>query len=411
MFDQREGARHLPFFAELASLEDGDPSWRAVSAGLVVLRLVDTWIEEGAGAVAANGWGMRSVDAAIEEVDAGLPARSVLQSVVTALKSSPANDMRAIAPRLLAYGRALDLDAKWALAADVYETVIAHVHPVEESDVAITAYLRAGNCRRNLGELDEASKRFVLATEIARGTGDLVGTLRAQVGLAKIASARGNLPFAEQLLDQTVATARSNELGDIHALALHDRADVAHMRGNYELAIRLAYEALGRSSDSMNRDRLLNDIAGSFYMLGVRSAARDAYLILETTAQEVYARWIASINLMQIAAEEGSVPLFERYRRSLLSAALPPQLRVQFLTHVGDGYEALGDDGMAIQSLNAARQLADDYGFNRLSFVAAEKLDALGKATRKAQLQEPRLPDQVREIAAELRSMRELVES
>ena len=117
MFDQREGARHLPFFSELASLEDGDPSWRTVSAGLVVLRLVDTWIEEGAAAVAANGWGLRSVEAAIEEVEAGLPARSVLQSVVSALKSSPSNDMRAIAPRLLAYGRALDLEAKWALAA------------------------------------------------------------------------------------------------------------------------------------------------------------------------------------------------------------------------------------------------------------------------------------------------------
>jgi hypothetical protein len=48
VFDQTEGTRHLPFFAELAALDDGDSSWRAVSAGLVVLRLVDAWIEEGA---------------------------------------------------------------------------------------------------------------------------------------------------------------------------------------------------------------------------------------------------------------------------------------------------------------------------------------------------------------------------
>jgi tetratricopeptide (TPR) repeat protein len=311
----------------------------------------------------------------------------------------------------MAYGRSLDLDAKWALAADVYETVIAHVHPVEESDVAITALLRAGHCSRNLGQLDTAAKQFELTSGLARSVGDLIGALRAQVGLAKIATARGNLPYAEQLLDETVAAARQNDLGDIHALALHDRADVAHMRGNYELAIRLAYKALDESSDSLNRDRLLNDIAGSFYMLGVRSAARDAYLILETTAQEIYSRWIASINLMQIAAEEGSSPLFERYRRRLLAADLPPQLRVQFLTHVGDGYEALGDERLAGVSLSEARRVADSFGFNRLSFVAEEKLAALGKTAQKARLEEPRLADEVREIAADLRSMRELVES
>ena len=50
MFDDIMGARHLPFFTELAGLEDGDSVWRSVSAGLVVLRLVDAWIEEGAAA-------------------------------------------------------------------------------------------------------------------------------------------------------------------------------------------------------------------------------------------------------------------------------------------------------------------------------------------------------------------------
>ncbi|HEY2066024.1 MAG TPA: hypothetical protein VGG84_08680, partial [Gemmatimonadaceae bacterium] len=49
--DHFGGPRHLPFFAELASLDEADPNWRSVSAGIVVLRLVDAWIEEGAAAV------------------------------------------------------------------------------------------------------------------------------------------------------------------------------------------------------------------------------------------------------------------------------------------------------------------------------------------------------------------------
>ena len=53
-FDTTENMRHLPFFTELAALEGEDPSWRSVTAGLVVLRLVDSWIEEGAAAVTAD---------------------------------------------------------------------------------------------------------------------------------------------------------------------------------------------------------------------------------------------------------------------------------------------------------------------------------------------------------------------
>lgn len=410
MFDHTDSARHLPFFAELAALDDRDPAWRSVSAGLVVLRLVDAWIEEGRTAVVADGWGVRSVEAAIEEMPSGLPARAILHSVVEAVKTSGPGDMHAIAPRLMAYARSLDLDARWTLAADVYESVIAHAHPTEDADVVVHAQIRAGHCLRNLGELDGAAARFVTATEIADRAGDMVGMLRAQIGIAKIAIARGNLPHAEEILDSTASTARDHALTDVRALALHDRADIAHMRGNYELAIRLAYEALNHSEDPPNRDRLLSDIAGSFYMLGVRSAARDAYLILEATAQEQYQRWVASINLMQIAAEEGSTTVFERYRRNLGSAALPPDLRVQVLIHVGECYETLGESELACASLSEARDLASRFGFNRLSFVAEERLAQAGKTERAARrAEEPRVPDQVVEIAENLRSMRQVM--
>ena len=160
MFDSNERVRHLPYFTELAALDDNDPSWRAVSAGLVLLRLVDAWIEEGADAVAADGWGVRSVAAAIEEMPAGMPARAILMSALDALTDARGGDVHAVAPRLMAYARSLDLDGKWALAADVYETVIAHVHPDEESEIAVNALLRRGHCLRELGEFTEATAAF-----------------------------------------------------------------------------------------------------------------------------------------------------------------------------------------------------------------------------------------------------------
>ena len=404
MFDHVARARHLPFFAELAELEDGDVAWRSVSAGLVVLRLVDSWIEEGAAAMAADGWGIRSVDAAIEEMPTGLPARAVLRSIVEAVKSSPTGDMHAIAPRLMAYARSLDLDAKWALSADVYETVIAHVHPIDESDVAITAHLRLAFSLRELGLIDRSAAACDDASVLAQSVGDMVGVLRAQIGRARIAVTLGNLPDAERHLDDAITRAGSEGLSDVRAVALQERANVAHLRGRYDLAVRLAYEALGDTQDPINRDRLLLDIAGSFFMLGARSVARDAYLILEATAQEQYQRWVAAINLMELAAAEGAATVFERYRRHLLEQPLMPALQTQLHLHIGCGYADLGEPLAARAALTTARVLAERYQLNRLLFAADERLSTLGeRAPTHAREERLEAPD-LREIAAELRA-------
>lgn len=411
MSNHMEGARHLPFFSELAGLEDDDASWRAVSAGLVVLRLVDAWIEEGAAAVVADGWGMRSVEASIEEMPARLPARAILRSIVDAIRTSDPSDMHAIAPRLMAYARALDLDAKWALASDVYESIIAHVHPVEEADVAIAAHLRLGYCLRSMGALDEAARSYDAASAIAHDVDDMFGILRAQIGAAKIAIARGNLPMAEQLLQDTIERAATCEnLVDVHAMALQDRADVAYHRGRYDLSVELAYSSLEITRDPVERDRLLGGIAGAFYMLGVRSAARDAYLIIEATTQEEYLRWSASINLMEIAARDGSTPLFERYRRTLATMPFPPALEAQYLLQVAESHEALAQPEAAFASAERARAIAERFGFNQTAF-AAETVAARVRTRTPVSVRVPEaaVPDSLKSIASSISEMRRLV--
>ena len=411
VFDDMEGARHLPFFAELAALDDRETAWRSVSAGLVVLRLVDAWIEEGAAAVAADGWGVRSVEAAIEEMPAGVPARAVLRSIVQAVKDSDASDMHAIAPRLMAYARALDIEAKSALAADVYETVIAHVHPVEEADVAIAAHLRLGACLRTLGELDEAARSYTNASAIARSVDDMFGILRAQIGVAKVAMARGNMPQAEQLLDETITlSATRDDLVDVHAMALQDRADVAFHRGRYDLAVKIAYSSLELTRDPRDRDRLLGGIAGAFYMLGVRSAARDAYLVIEATTQEEYLRWSASINLMEIAARDGSMPLFERYRRSLATMSFPPVMEAQFHLQTAESYEALDQPDAALAAARRAQTVAERFGLNKVLFAAEELTARVRSGTRTTRrTPDAPVPAGLEPIASTIREMRRLV--
>lgn len=401
MFDSSH-MRHLPFFTELASLEERDPSWRAVSAGLVLLRLVDAWIEEGAAAVTADGWGVRSVTASLEEMPTGLPARAILMSALDALTSARSGDMHAVAPRLMAYARTLDSDAKWGLAADVYESVIAYTDPAHDSEDAIGAHVRLSYCRRQLGELDAAEEIALQAGRIAVAAGDLVGSLDARIAEAKVSIVRGNYPRAESMLDDTIRRAEVADLQHFRARAIQERAAVAQLKGEYEYAIRLGYEALDQLADDRLRDRMLADIAGAFYMLGVRSAARDAYSLLAVTAQEQYIRWLATINLMEIAADDGSLPLFERHRRYLDAAALPPLLRGQFLLHAGAGLSRLGNPDGARRNLSEAIAFATKYGDNRLVFQAEEQLERLSDIPRFTP-PETSVPTTLASIANEIR--------
>lgn len=401
--------RHLAFFTELASLEDGDPSWRAVTAGLVVLRLVEACVEEGPRVVAADGWGVRSVRAAIDDMPAGMPARTLLAGVVEALTSAR-GDLHAVAPRLIAYARSLELDGHWALGADVYETILAHVHPVDDADVAVNALLRRGHCLRQLGDLAGASTTFAAAADVASRAGDMIGQLRARIGEAKVLSAKGNLPGADSVLEETVSLASAHDLTSVRSMATHERSYVAHMRRRYDAAVRFAYDAMRDAGSDADKDRILGDLAGSFYMLGVKTAARDAFLILAATARDQFQRWAATINLLELSAEDGVRLDFERYRQQLASAKLPPLLQAQFELHVGRGYQTIGEFPAARTWLERAIGTASEHSFNQLLFEAESAL-ATRPPTDPGRSSEAtfEIASDVLGIAAALKEMRALV--
>src|SRR5688572_27092662 len=77
--------RHLSFFEALAGLEETDAKWRSTSAGLVVLRLIDDWMEHGPFPAAGQGWGIHAVRGAVEAVDVGNPTRLILADIVDAI--------------------------------------------------------------------------------------------------------------------------------------------------------------------------------------------------------------------------------------------------------------------------------------------------------------------------------------
>lgn len=412
MVDASRMLKHLAYFEELAAMEESDDAWLPVSSGLVVLRLVDAWLAHGPSAVAPDAFGVGAVRSAVYEIREGDPVRSILESILDGMKQAKVAKMHAVAPRMLAYARALEYEARWSLASDVYRTVVAHVHPSVDSEYAIDGQIRLGACLRNLGDIDGAAAAYRVAGQVSTAANDMVGVLRSRIGEAKIAIARGNMPSAEAILDDTIAKAGGKALRSVRSMALHDRSHVAHLREDHELAVKLAYRALEESDQTPDRDRILADVAASFAKLGVYSAAHDAYMILAVTAQEQYVRWLSQLNLLDIAATTGSEPLFERYRREVANLELPPRMAVYRELHTGQGYMRLGKAEEGIPFLHRAVELATGYGFNKLVFDAEAALEQASRAAPITE-SEPAAPvgDEVWGIATALKQMREMVAS
>lgn len=401
--------RHLAFFEELGKMDESDSGWRAVSAGLVVMRFVDQWIEDGPSKSRIDTWTVGAVREAIAQVADTTPIRRILTSIVDAMVSSKTVDLHVLCPRLMAYGQALEYDAKWAIAADVYQTIVAHAHPIEDSDLAIAAHLQVAFCLRTLGDLDAASTMYAKASELASSVNDLFGVLRGRLGDAKIAMARGNLPRADELVSETIQTAEANHLTEIRSRALGERSLIAGLRGDYDRLVRYAYESLELAPAQRDRDRNLNNIATAFRHLGLVDVARDSYLVLAATAEEQYVRWIAGLNLMELAAEQGSELQFEQYRREYESVDFTPILHVTYLLHVGRGYHTLGRASAGISYLQQAIEVASQHQLNQLMFEAEGALAAAQRdETRVALKPTASIDDELRSVIDAIQDLKEM---
>jgi tetratricopeptide (TPR) repeat protein len=324
-----------------------------------------------------------AVREAIARVEVTTPIRRILTSVVDVMVACTATDMHALSPRLMAYGQALEYEAKWALAADVYGTIVVYTHPTEDADLTLAASLQCGYCFRTMGRLDDAATAYDRASQIAIAVDDTLGILRGRLGEAKVASARGNMPAAESILAEVLVEAKSRGFEDFQSRVLNDQAYVAGLRGQHDRAVGFSYEALALSKSQREKDRILTNIATGLRHLGLTETARDAYLVLAATAQEQFIRWNSELNLMELAAEFGNELQFDRLRRDLEQADFTPQLHAQYLMYVGKGYTSLGNFDCATSYLMEALEFASAEKLNQVVFEAEAALDEAKRERRK----------------------------
>ena len=401
--------RHLVYFETLGSLTENTQGWRRVFAGLVVLRIIDLYRRESppeSGVDSVTGKSVRSSVLALEDSDVIKP---ILLSAIDAVEEDP--ESTSVCEILMAYGRALDLEASWHLASDVFQTVVEFA-PSDTHQIAIDANMMLGAVARRDGDWDKSAAGYASAAHAAAVIGDAPRALKAEIGIANTHVAHGNLPAADQILENVAADARGQGFTEILELALHDRATVAHQRGDCLAAVELAYEALSLDPVGTERDALLGDLGASFAELGMRDAARDAHLLVSATSQSHSVVSLATLNLMELASLDMMEDSFDRYAAELARGPLDVRLRAYYLLYLGQGQQRFGRLDAAVRSLEEAQQFASANGVSQVIFEADEALVKIAKewATwpNLTVSETPSVSPAAIRIARELTRMREL---
>ena len=368
--------RHQVYFDTLGSMKEDSASWRSVFAGLSVLRLVDSYTETGSSIDPANWAQLHSVRTAVEDVSEGDPVRGVLATVLEeATKRATIDEV--VCASLLAYGRALDYEASWGLATDVFSTVAKIARPEKNARLAIEANVAIGGSARRDGDWETSARAYSQAAYIADTVGDRQGILTVQVGIANTYLAKGNLPQAESILDDIIVQSADERMPEVRASALHSRASLAQRKGDPAEGLKLAYEALNLTRKPVDRDLVLEDIAAMFTEFGLRDAARDTHLLLTATTQSRQVRSVATINLMELASLDGMPEAFDSYARELASSSLAPWWRSYYLLFLGEGMHRLGRHESAEEALHEAISFADENQIHQVSFQAQSALTAV----------------------------------
>jgi tetratricopeptide (TPR) repeat protein len=297
----------------------------------------------------------------------------------------------------------------WDEAIAAYRAAIGAASPTDRELLA-DANRHLGFCLRMAGRLGPAADAYAAAASVAHALRDLRRELLARIGSAIVVFYRGNLPAAADMLEAVVLEAESltgmhRELVDVVARAKHDRATIAHDRGNPDAAVTDLYEAFHLYDDPAQRDRVLIDMARAFADLGLCDVARDALSLCRARAAGPAARIAATINLLDIAQREGDRPTFEYYTLALADEPLIPRHAAYYHLFVGEGLRRFGDTA-ATAAYERARDVAERHGLNEVMLRAEEALTtpALPSSTR-ARAARATFPPAVQRVAASIHAM------
>jgi tetratricopeptide (TPR) repeat protein len=408
---------HLAYIEALAETDEDTPRWQVLTAGYAALQTFDAWTGR-PNSLTFSLMDLRRVRRRLALVSEGDPIRRCLTQLVDAMERAESAGGRApfvqhadeLGRVLAAYGKLLQYEGAWSLARDVFETLADFALLVGDTERLLDSFLMVGFSLRMLSSFDEARAAYERLRRTAATVRSEQYLLLAELGFAKIAIERGNLPAAAGMLDRILDEASEEKHGNVRAKALMDRARVAEKMGDYASAAILNHQALACSTDSADRDRLLVNIGLTLTQLGLWDQARDAYLVAGATAQEATVRWMAHVNLMELAYLTGNQLLFEQHDRAVGGATMPPYVEAVYHETRAHGFCAFGKHAEAEVEFRAMLRVAERNGLNEFVIRADRALGDVSHVTpplsTTARRQLDRQATELSEVADTLTRMR-----
>lgn len=187
--DPNKRLRHRVFFVAASEMPEGSSEYRAMLAGLLVLRLVDKWPEPLGTTSDDNAARIQDfvpVKNHIEAMD-DTPVKRVLSGLLEAVSNFSYGQPDSRIARLIAYGQFLEDGRYWEPAADTYGAAVDLIIAAEaNTDLLAMCYSRAAYCERQVPHLLRAHELLSAGIEIATKQRDEATSARDDLAIARL---------------------------------------------------------------------------------------------------------------------------------------------------------------------------------------------------------------------------------
>jgi len=322
------------------------------------------------------------------------------------------DDVRALAPALIAYALYLEQEAHLEEAEDVLLTLVRVGGTRLAAADASAAWMRTGRVRRIQADFDRADAAYAEAGRIAAAAGDRQGVLLSRVGHCNVVHFRGNLAEAEQGWRAVLADASASGFTEVEAQSEHGLGNILHKRGQTHDAAPHLWRAYELYAEDASRVRALGDLGLLMLALGDIAGAEHALaeVVRRATLPDLLAN--AKIELMHCASFRRDRVGFERWRERALDhfeEALP-NIRADYHFKVGIGLARFENYAKAETQMQQALEIATAHGLHEFVFRIERIKNGLRGCEALAHLEsaaaEPVVwTEQLREVSASLAAL------
>lgn len=380
--------RHAAFFEALAEAQEGDSAWELATIGYFIIRCLDDWHMLGGAQLAADS----GIERVREKIEALKPTEAryahVFREALHVLMDIATTPATVIAP-LLAYASLLETDSRWALAADVYDTIADTLSDSKLSDTTSTvtqgfARRREAFALRNIGEFDRAEVRYRQAIITSERVNDFSNIYLSQIGLANLARVKGNLPESLNQLDRLIKEwGKKSYPQTENAIAelLQTRGAVLHEMERYDEAIQNLFGAYRAYRDQEEKNKALTDLASCAMHTGYFDFAYDVLRLILHRTELPRLRQIALVNLIYLSVAQSDTVAFLRYRKQWTDTS-DVVLDAMARLAIAMGMERFGNAEDALAAYTETAEFAERSRVAKIQFDALAHVERMRHSTR-----------------------------